>query len=102
MVGTEYRIVTALDRAKEIWKGDAFCVHMTHREVADNGNSIVFVVGHSYGLPKPHACITVGVSKIPNEIIMEKDHTLWLGEYSKLPSKDILWKSKPQKEEVKC
>ena len=62
MVGTEYRIVTALDRAKEIWKGDAFCVHMTHRE----------------------------------------DHTLWLGEYSKLPSKDILWKSKPQKEEVKC
>ena len=100
MVGTEYRIITATgEKINEVWKGKAFLVHLTPQE-EHNGNAIVLVIGHRYGLPKPHACITVGVSKIPAELIMGKDHTLWLGEYSELPSKDILWRSKPQKEEI--
>jgi len=100
MVGTEYRIITVSgEKVNEIWEGKALSVQLSPHEES-NGNAIVFVVGHRYGQPKPHNCITVGVSKIPAELIMEKNHTLWIGENSKLLSKDILCKIKPQKEVI--
>lgn len=88
--GTEYRIILART-TKKIWKGMARAVHLTPKEQI-NGNSIVFVLGHSYGLPEPHACISIAVAKMPDELIMEKDHTLWIGEYNELPGDDVLWR----------
>jgi len=96
MEGMRYRIITPQGRkTKVVWEGIAMSVRLAPTERTANDNTINFVIGHSYGTHKLQPCISIGVEKIPNQLIMEQDGTLWLGESATPRKKDILWRCKP-------
>lgn len=72
---------------KTVWRGEALSVHLSIQEQIA-GNNICWVRHMSF-----QETVIVALDRIPAVIVMERDHTLWLGKVTQV---DQLWKFKPK------